>query len=54
MNPSIELRLLRAATGLALLTAVLALLTSCNTTAGLGRDLRKAGNKIESEAHEHM
>jgi predicted small secreted protein len=28
-------------------------LAACNTTAGFGRDLQKAGRKIESEAHEH-
>jgi predicted small secreted protein len=28
-------------------------LTACNTTAGFGRDVSAAGNKITGEAYEH-
>ena len=40
---------IKLAAALALATAVLAT-SACNTTAGVGRDLKKAGNKIESTA----
>jgi predicted small secreted protein len=29
------------------------LLTGCNTMQGAGRDIEKAGNKIQEEAQEH-
>ena len=35
---------------IAILLAALTLLAACETTQGLGRDLRKAGNNIEDVA----
>jgi len=44
-------KLILMLTGLALASSVL--LTGCNTVQGAGRDVEKAGQKVQEEAVEH-
>ena len=41
----------RIALNLCLLLAFVGLLAACNTVAGVGKDVKKAGEKIEDAAH---
>jgi predicted small secreted protein len=43
----------RMLVALLLLTGAGGLLSACNTTAGVGKDMSAAGHKITNEAEEH-